>query len=88
MSGACNTCGSRKHTTEQCAADVNKIQCFKCQKHGISKNCQERSRGSDGKVLAKRVYTKATTGAKVKGKRAKAKEKGLNARKAIGRKES
>ena len=43
------------------------------------------------KVLARkqRVYTKATTGAKVKGKRAKAKEKGsLKARKAMGRKGS
>ena len=52
ISGACNTCGSRKHTTEQCTADVNKIKCFK---YGhISKNCPERSRGSDGKGAGKK----------------------------------
>ena len=26
MSGACNTCGSRKHSTEQCTADISKNQ--------------------------------------------------------------
>ena len=42
MSGACNTCGSRKHSTEQCTADISKIKCFRCHKHGhISKNCPE-----------------------------------------------
>ena len=55
MSGACNTCGSRKHTTEQCTADITKIKCFKCCKHGrISKNYPERSRESDGKGAGKR----------------------------------
>ena len=50
MHGACNTCDSRKHSTEQCTADMSKIKCFRCHKHGH----QRKSRGSDGKGAGKR----------------------------------
>ena len=76
MHGACNTCGSRKHSTEQCAADVSKIKCFRCHKHGhISKNCPEKSRGSDGKGAGKRSkgVNKGDNWNKGKGRRVKVK---------------
>ena len=79
MSGACNTCGSRKHSTEQCTADITKIKCFRCHKHGhISKNCPERSRGSDGKGAGKRSkgVNKGDNWNKGKGKKGKGKSKG------------
>ena len=79
LGSACNTCGSRKHTTDQCTADVSKIKCFKCHKHGhISKNCPERSKGSDGKGAGKKakgVY-KGDNWSKGKGKKGKGKSKG------------
>ena len=78
MHGACNTCGSRKHSTEQCTADVSKIKCFRCHKHGhISKNCPEKSRGSDGKGAGKRSkgVNKGDNWNKGKGKKGKGKGK-------------
>ena len=78
MHGACNTCGSRKHSTDQCTADVSKIKCFRCHKHGhISKNCPEKSRGSDGKGAGKRSkgVNKGDNWNKGKGKKGKGKSK-------------
>ena len=42
MHGACNTCGSRKHSTEQCTADISKIKCFRCHKHGQDQESSSR----------------------------------------------
>ena len=71
MHGACNTCGSRKHSTDQCTADVSKIKCFRCHKHA------EKSRGSDGKGAGKRSkgVNKGDNWNKGKGKKGKGKGK-------------
>ena len=56
-----------------------KIKCFKCHKHGhISKNCPERSRGSDGKGAGKRSkgVHKGDNWSKGKGKKGKGKAEG------------
>ena len=61
-----------------CTADVSKIKCFRCHKHGhISKNWPEKSRGSDGKGAGKRSkgVNKGDNWNKGKGKKGKGKGK-------------
>ena len=78
VGSACNTCGSRKHSTEQCTADVSKIKCFRCHKQGhISKNCPDRARGSDGKGGGKKSKgVNKGDWSKGKSKKGKGKSKG------------
>ena len=67
-----------------------KLNSFKCHKHGhISKNCPERSRGSDGKGAGKKSkgVHKGDNWSKGKGKKGKGKGKGKSkGKKAMGRK--
>ena len=50
----CGTCGSRKHNSSACDADLSKVRCFKCQKNGhISANCPDRKGKGKGKPVIK-----------------------------------
>ena len=73
VEGRCGKCGSRKHTTSGCTADMSKIRCFRCGNMGhISFNCPESKEGKGSKGKGATFRSKGSS--KGKGKKGKLNE--------------
>ena len=81
----CGTCGSRKHGTHACDADLSKLKCCKCPEYGhISANCPERKKGKgDNEQVTKGKGKQKGKKSKGKGKGQRFWQKGQNERSRI-----
>ena len=89
--GKCQKCGSRKHKTFECATDMSKTRCFRCQGVGhVSMNCPQKNPKDKGKGKdSGKGKSSVVKGDWLKGKgkdKGKSKDKGKGKSKGYGKK--
>ena len=53
-SNRCSKCGSKRHDTNSCSVDLQKLKCFKCGQSGhISANCRNKGKADGSSSVSK-----------------------------------
>ena len=65
----CGKCGSRKHSTADCATDLSKVRCFRCNSHGhIGANCPNSRKTGNSESSGNSGFVSGKGNGKQKGK--------------------